>query len=107
MIIEIGILNANTGEYVWQEFVDPKKTDVLNRMKRVAGWFNEQDTFYSGKHIWSVWENVGITQRFLSVVFGESLRDVASTSVMVFSDDSPVGTEYEFYVQRKEASNEI
>lgn len=109
-IIEIGILNAENGKILIRKelehnLLEESEDEFLERcietMRKVADWFNRQDTFYS-KNIWDYWEEVGITQKFKAIVNGSRFTDVATESVIVFPKNGGRGIEYEFYVKRIE-----
>lgn len=98
-IIEIGILNAETGKVI----VEKEAKTVEEAMKvaeRTSRWFDRRKTFFS-RPLWEVWTGTGKVASFQKVAEGRSLLDIAKESIIVFPNGSR-GVEYEFFVQRKE-----
>jgi hypothetical protein len=107
--VTIGILNCETGKKVKEKVVrqelfesdDVFLGEVMKEGQKIAGWFDEQETFYS-RCLWGYWSSMGILHKFVNVVKGINLGDPAAESVIIFSKDSPRGEEYKFYMWRED-----
>lgn len=98
MNFKIGIINAETGKVAIEK--QATEEDALKVAERVSRWFNSKDTFFSGKPIWERWRYFPGLRKFEALVEGSRLTNVATESVAVFKGNK--GTEYEFYIERKE-----
>jgi len=109
-IFKIGILNTANGKvvkeviikdtiYTWEKELLVKK--VLDSAEKVSRWFDDKDTFFSGKKLWEHWKALGMMEnRIKALVSGESLGNLVCESISVFPKDGGRGVGYEFYVER-------
>lgn len=99
-MFEVGILNCETGRQIRRKTADD--SSAMRVAEQVSRWFDERDTFFSGKPIWELWTLTGIVEgRFKPFIESRSLRsDVVAESVMVFPPDKRLGVEHEFYIRR-------
>ncbi len=95
--IKVGILNTVNGRAVIEKIV-PRRM-ALEEAEKVSMWFDEKDTFFSGKSLWVYWDNAGILEKFKEVIHNQSLSDVAYESVAVFNKKGR-GEVYEFFVRK-------
>jgi len=96
--IKIDIINCVTGKVIREKTVDSEL--ALQEAEKISRWFDEQDTFFSGKPIWKHWKGLGILSKFKGLVKGTSYNDIAVESIVVFKGDGTRGEEHEFYMQK-------
>ncbi|MEO0126304.1 MAG: hypothetical protein ABIL44_00970 [candidate division WOR-3 bacterium] len=108
--IKIGIINCETGKIVkekilednsiWKDEKEEFQKKALKEVKKMSAWFDDKDTFFSGKKIWDCWERIGDNKRFESVIKGTGWSKISTLSVAVFNGNH--GEEYELYVEEIE-----
>lgn len=104
----VGILNTKNGKVVREKWIQDEAIyldekgelpdKVLNTAKKMSEWFDNKDTFFSGKPIWEYWAEIGFVGRIKKLIEGSGLNNVACESVAVFEGNR--GTEHEFFVER-------
>ena len=107
--VTIGIVNCETGQKVKEKVVkqevfesdDVFLGEVMKEGQKIAGWFDEQETFYT-RCLWGYWASMGLLQKFVYVVKRINFGDIAAETVVVFSEDSPRGEEHKFYMWRED-----
>ena len=102
-VFRIGILNTNNGKIKIEKVVNQE--EALKTAEKVSRWFDKQDTFFKGTAVWEHWKRLDMLSKFEFVVSGNSWNKVATESIAVFNGNK--GTEYEFFIERKEADNGI
>ena len=108
---EIGILNCVTGKQVKKKVIEDDTVfredrdnfieKILREAKKIASWFDKQDTFFS-KSYWQhleEWDN--ISKSIKNFIMGKTLGNVIAKSVAVFPRGGS-GVEHEFYIKRIE-----
>lgn len=93
---KIGILNTETGKKIKEKVVNQE--EALRIAKKIAAWFDKQDTFFSGKKIWDCWESIGIAEKFKNIILGNGWSNIAVESIVVFKGSK--SEEHEFYIER-------